>query len=108
MDAWRPPDVCGRLLAWLVGRCAWIEVIGCMYAALAPGRGVTRWCRWKAPVGGGCPVSGVGRAVVRVVSCGVVDRVRWAGVFVVDLGVVSRGRFLELSGQLIFVSGKWR
>jgi hypothetical protein len=53
-------------------------------------------------------VSGVGRAVVRVVSCGVVDRVRWAGVFVVDLGVVSRGRFLELSGQLIFVSGKWR
>jgi hypothetical protein len=42
-------------------------MIGCMYAALAPGRGVTRWCRWEAPVGGGCPVS----AVVRVVSCGV-------------------------------------
>jgi hypothetical protein len=37
-------------------------------------------------VGGGCPVSGVGSAVVRVVSCGVVDRVRWAGVLVAGLG----------------------
>jgi hypothetical protein len=86
MDARRPPGVCGRLLAWLVGRCAWIEVIGCVYAALAPGRRVTRWCRWEVPVGGGCPVSGVGSVVVRVVSCGVVDRVRWAGILVAGLG----------------------
>jgi hypothetical protein len=43
---------------------------------LGPGRGMTRRCRWEAPVGGGCPASDVGRAGVRVVSCGVVGRLR--------------------------------